>query len=929
MRVEPAACRNQEALLRGSRVVLLFAVLIGLASSQFVRAAEPVNLVANGDFSQVRDGRPVRWQAAGNAHVTQRLDAFSEGGNPCAKLTCTRWEPGGGSSHAMLAQVGVVKLEKGKYYEFSCRARAEGILSRRVRVAIKDTSEWHECGLSTGLRLTSAWQVYRRTFQATSTVDGASRLQFWFTEPGTFYVDDVRLVETAVQRLEFTDVVPATASRNLLGNGSFEVGAAGWASLGTRTGWGNLTGLHGSIQATGGTHGGSFLRIPLGGNQTPELYYDYFKPVARKELQPLAASLGWMPVEKGAPCTISCDMRASEEGVPAILGVRCDDPAEPPADHRQSVRLSAAWKRYSFTFRPAHGYVFATIGPSLKEDRTVFVDIDAVQLEKGEHATAFESRTPLEIGIEPSQPHGVFIRGEPATIRLHLCNHGETPTDANVQFAATDFFDRPTSLPALSLNVPAGSAVEMAISLPADWRGYYRLRARCTSDDAVQSRVLRIAIVPPRRGEDTILGINHAFAAAELIDLAKKAGVSWYRDWTLKWQDIEPAPGDYRWQVGDTQIDRVLREGVQLVCLLPPFPSSYWSTESPATRPAQSYPAVRLPMAAAPKDPRLLGEYVETTAAHFKDRIHVWEFLNEPVFTSYSLPARLIEPCPGKQYTPADYVRLLEVAAAAVRRGDPDGKVIGGIAGPPTRYTREVIEAGCLKFVDIFNLHAYPGGARPEVFIPEMDVLLELMDEHGGRKPIWFTEFSYFASDDPPCRPFLESQWSWATLLDSERQCAEYIIRFFTIMLAHNVQKVFLHAGTNTGPNEWAFNCCLLGSGGSPRKVFPALAVFTDLMGPAPRFVGGKTFGPTAFCYAFETNGRSVLVYWTTGDDAGHHRKLPQIGLERLDMMGNVVAAVQEVSPASAPSETAGPFYIVGPPGQAERLLAELARSSP
>ena len=154
------------------------------------------------------------------------------------------------------------------------------------------------------------------------------------------------------------------------------------------------------------------------------------------------------------------------------------------------------------------------------------------------------------------------------------------------------------------------------MDLPPGWRGYYRLRAFRTPGDVIRPPEFHLAIVPRRKDRDTILRINHAFATSNLIELARNAGVSCCRDWALKWQDIEPAPGEYRWQVGDAQINRVLRQGVHVLPLLPPFPSSYWSTESPATEPAHSYPAVRLPMAAAPKDPRLLAEYVEKTVAH-------------------------------------------------------------------------------------------------------------------------------------------------------------------------------------------------------------------------------------------------------------------------------------------------------------------------
>jgi hypothetical protein len=147
-------------------------------------------------------------------------------------------------------------------------------------------------------------------------------------------------------------------------------------------------------------------------------------------------------------------------------------------------------------------------------------------------------------------------------------------------------------------------------------------------------------------------------------------------------------------------------------------------------------------------------------------------------------------------------------------------------------------------------------------------------------------------------------------------------------MLAHGAERLFLHAGSNHGPNEWGFECCLLGSGGSPRKAFPALAVFTDFMGPGPRFIAGKTFGQAAFCYAFETGSHSVLVYWTTADDPDSRNILPLIGVDRFDIMGNLMPTKEGISPASGPSEAAGLVYIVGPPGGAGRLLAAVAQST-
>jgi len=893
-----------------------------IRTSPLAQALEAKNIVLNGDFSQIEKGKPVGWNTSGDQNVAQTLEIVSDQGNPCAQLVCTRCERKTGASHAMIAQVGIVRLEKGKYYEFSCRARAENIRGQTVHVAINDMKEWEPCGLSAELRLDKSWREFRRVFAATRSVDKTSRLQLWYWEPGTFHLDDVRIAEISEQEVEFTDVVPRSGGKNLVPNGSFEIGGAGWSSLGKGAGWGNLQRLHGRIETSGGTHGRSFLRIPLGGKDTPVLYFDYLRPVVRRELRTLVANLGWISVVKGAPYTISCDMRASVDGVAAVLGVRTKDAQgrSGATNHWDRVTLSKSWKRYSFTFRPAHRYVFVTVGPDLDKERRVTIDIDSIQLEKGDRATAFEPRSPLEIGIEPSEAGGIFVRGKTASFRVRAFNSGPSTRKVRLDFECSDFFDRPVTLPPISLEVPPASMATRRIALPPDWNGYYRVRAKYAVEGSVGSQTLRLAIVPRRTKDDSVLGLNHAFVTSYLIAQAKKGGVTWYRDWSLKWQDLEPSPGEFHWEIGDIQIDRVLKEGVKLMALLPPFPSSQWASEAPADLPNKDYPGERLREAWAPKDAEKLGDFAARAVLRYKNRIQVWEFLNEPIYTNYALPAeRSAGKYGAKAYSPSDYVRLLETVASNMRKSDPRCKVMGGIAGPPTLLTREVIEAGCLEHVDIFNLHMYPGSRLPESYLPEMDTLLAAMEKHGGRKPIWITEMAYYGTDDLPRRPFIPARnaWSEERLLDSERECAELTIRYFTIMLARGVEKIFLHSGACGPPNEPNYECCLFEYGGVPRKIFPALAVFTGLMGPKPKYAAEKLFDESGYCFAFEASKQAVIVLWTTNGDAQQTVAIPSKASGCLDIMGNKLP-MQTVALSNTP------VYILGPAGSAKELVDSL-----
>jgi hypothetical protein len=255
-----------------------------------------------------------------------------------------------------------------------------------------------------------------------------------------------------------------------------------------------------------------------------------------------------------------------------------------------------------------------------------------------------------------------------------------------------------------------------------------------------------------------------------------------------------------------------------------------------------------------------------------------------------------------------------------MRAAEPTCKVIGGIAGGPRTLTREVIDAGCLNHVDIFNLHIYPGKRAPESYSQEMQDLLATMDGHGGRKPIWMTEFSYYGADNLPRRPFLRraDNWSEERLLESERQCADYTVRFFLVMLSHGVEKVFIHSGSSGRVNDPSYECALFDYGSTPRKLFPALAVMTDLLGEHPECVGQSPLGELGHAAAFETGTRSLVALWTESDGTGQRVVIPtQDGLNVLDIVGHPIEG-KSLELSSSPA------YLLGPPGQATRLLASV-----
>ena len=378
-----------------SRPSLLAALLCILFSAPALSLGQ--NLLKNGEFSASADGKPAGWVTSGDANVVQQLSASrDEKGEPFAQLVCTKCEARTPASHAMLAQMGV-PLTKGKTYEFAIDVKGQSIAAGLVSVAISSTQTWTNCGLSGEIPVGDNWRTFRRVFTATQDVTTNGRLQIWFHEPGALFVRNARLVEYSAGPAEFTQLAPGGTTRNLVPNGSFELGTSYWSSLGKPIGWGNLDHLHGRIENEDGRH---FLRIPMGAGRSPRMYFDYYQPVARTETSPLAANLGWIPVERGQAYTLSCRMRSSVANTPAVLGIVEQEPGKGQRQQRKTLELTSDWKTCSFTFKPQTRYVFVTIGPNLPEDRELDVDIDDVQLERSETASDYVPHNEAEFAVE-------------------------------------------------------------------------------------------------------------------------------------------------------------------------------------------------------------------------------------------------------------------------------------------------------------------------------------------------------------------------------------------------------------------------------------------------------------------------------------------------------------------------------------------------
>jgi hypothetical protein len=692
-----------------------------------------------------------------------------------------------------------------------------------------------------------------------------STLLLFFTSVYPAIAQDIAVKDSITPRRN--PRVLHTGSKNLLPNASFEAGPGGWSSLGKYTGWGgDLCSLYGEVVSDNARYGKHSLRIELGPGKTPVTFYDVW-PIGRSvQNAPLAANVGWIDAIPGKEYTLSAWMRADRADVPAKL-LFSFGPEPSKGDHptqvSKEVILTEKWERYSFTVTATERDLYVAVGPNLlQEDDKAVVWIDAIQLEQGGDATAFVAKETVELGFSSGVFGNIFHTPAAAKFQLVAANHTKQTVTVPVQAEISDYFGQRISVLTKSIRIKNGSSQETVWPLALTDPGYYQIKFTWRYNNSMQERIFRMAVIDSYKSRQSAFGINHAPTTKEAGKALQQAGLMWARNWAVNWGLLEPTKGQLSFAAADAQVDREQAEGFNVLALMPPLPSPGWGS----TAPDSVKDVLWHRMAYLPKERTGLMDFISKAIAHYKSRVRYFEFLNEPVWTAFCLPAATYN-LPGAAYVPEDYISLLEEAYRVMKKADPACQVIGGFSAEPWRYMKTFFDAGGMKSVDILNIHNYGMHRTPESFIIEMDTLLAQMDRQGPRKPIWITEYSYYAADNLPWTPWVAPPHhsSANLLLRDEKQCADWSIRYNAIMLARGVEKIFYHQGAEGELNNGSRNLelALLGEEGEPRKLYPAQAVMAKMIGPDFKYVADIETDNVQG-YSFQCGDKAVLIAWVT-----------------------------------------------------------------
>ncbi len=858
-------------------------------------------LVSNGSFEQDenQDRIPDGWAALGRADIQQRLSLVTDPQRGAvARLTCTHFVSGFPDSHAMLAQLDHVAARRGQWYRLRLWARAEDLESGAVRLSLVNRRRWRDVGLVDSFAPRATWEPVEFYFQAKENLDPEeSRLQIWFTGTGTLDLDDVTLEPVAERRRQWHRQLPMTGVSNALPNSGFECGGTGWGCMSAGLpGWGGeVFRLLGEWDNQRVFEGQRSWRLSLSPQTLPVCYFDYFEPMASPVKVLLLGHEGWVPTERGRTYVFSAYVAADRPGLTARMVCR-------QADGRRVERtftVGQDWTRIGLPFTAQTDFACGLVGLDLTQadqpEGTLW--LDALQWEPGSEPSRYRPRQLLESHVETDRLGNIFTDPqEGLTFRLRAFNAAKTAGTVRGVLTLTDYLDQSVWQEDVNLPVQPGQAAQMEYDkvLPGR-RGFFRLHWAPAGGLA---QTLRCAVIEPSPEPDSIFGMNHAFSWEFLLRLSHLAGVRWWRDWSAKWHTVQPQPGAFDFRVPDAQIDRVLDADGQVLVLLP-FPSTPWATQPNMEKIKQEagddrYLRQRLIVACKPQRLEDFAAYVRATVQHYQGRICVIEVLNEPLYTTYAVPASF-------GHTMSDYIALLRTAYETAKAIDPACTIVGGIgSAPDSKWVDEFIDQGGLDWCDAMDLHLYPHRGAPDAYEVAFRTCWERVKAHEKAKPIWITEIGCYGDDDPPFTPFQVGDHAMnSALRPNELRASADLVKFATILCAAGARKILYHAGTCAALNENNAGNIFFEYGGSPRKQYAAQAALSRLLGPNVQFVRKWAEPEGVQAFEFRSGKRVVVVLWTLKTGVPPLDLPP--GYRALDLMGNRIDT-SRVAPGEVPT---------------------------
>jgi hypothetical protein len=290
------------------------------------------------------------------------------------------------------------------------------------------------------------------------------------------------------------------------------------------------------------------------------------------------------------------------------------------------------------------------------------------------------------------------------------------------------------------------------------------------------------------------------------IQRSLRAGANVIR-YSVNWDYVEPHAGQFNWHGYDPLYEAAIRHGIRPI-LIPVF-SPHWarpldlSCGAAAADHCEDPPALKYDNAWANFVAQLANRYPKAAA------IEVW---NEPNLINF-----------WKQGPdPQRYADLLNVAYDAVKKAQPDMRVLGGAlsntesggngSAPYEQYLNDLL--GYKPKFDAFSIHDYDtAGGDSDWFDKTLDIARSALDLHGFTDvPLWVTEIGRSTEGERAVSPAAQ-----ATRLANMLK---------TLGGRKGVQAALVHTmiPAPTGPQTEEYGFAVMNADGTPKPAFCLLA---------------------------------------------------------------------------------------------------------
>ncbi len=230
---------------------------------------------------------------------------------------------------------------------------------------------------------------------------------------------------------------------------------------------------------------------------------------------------------------------------------------------------------------------------------------------------------------------------------------------------------------------------------------------------------------------------KHKLSVKEQVEQLAWLGAKW-AFLCPDWDQIETQKGRYDWNSDSHRFDDVIAE----------------LTAHKIAPVIQIYGGNRLYMSFAPdSNHRPLADaasllddapvrdawhrFLTAMVERYRDRVHVWEIWNEPnSVTFWKTPV-----------TPDQYGRIVNDAAAIVRRGQPNAVILAGsTAGTPADFLEGLLASDGAAAFDHWSVHPY--GQPPEQEDGPIQRLQDLLRQRNHSPDVWQSECGFPSSGD-------------------------------------------------------------------------------------------------------------------------------------------------------------------------------------